>query len=157
LQYVSRSSRLEPPEGRFFMQRAKIMVIEDNSSDVFLLRRALFAREGENFDLEIVGDGERALQLIHARDDRKELHPSVILLDLHLPKHDGLEILLALRENPALRHIQVVVTTNGASPQEEAELQKMGASYRLKPKDLGEFEKLAADLAAICSGTGVAT
>lgn len=137
------------------MALPKIMVIEDNLSDIFLLRRALTAN-GENFELEIAADGERALELIASRDHNLDLHPCVILLDMHLPKHDGIEILRALRRNPALTAIPVLVTTNGVSPKEAGELRAMGVDYRLKPKDLAEFAKLAADLLAICNGALIA-
>jgi CheY-like chemotaxis protein len=132
------------------MARAKIMVIEDNPSEIFLLRRALMAVHGENFDLEIAADGERALHYIRGRDGHKELHPCVILVDLHLPKHDGLEILRAIRQNPVLTRTQVVVTTNAATPKEVQELQRLGINYRLKPGSLAEFTRLAADLVALC-------
>jgi len=137
------------------VSRAKILIIEDNSSDVFLLRRALIAMGGENFDLEITGDGERALQMIDGWNGRQEMHPCVILLDLHLPKHDGLEILRAIRQNPVMSEIRVVMTTNGASPKEVEELRGMGVEYRLKPANLREFEQLATDLIAICNGSEV--
>jgi CheY-like chemotaxis protein len=137
------------------MARARILVIEDNSSDIFLLRRALIATHGEDFDLEIEGDGERALQMIDARYGHPDSHPCVILLDLHLPKHDGLEILRAIRQNPVLSETRVVVTTNAASPIEAAELRAMGIGYRTKPANLAEFGQLAADLIAICKGSEV--
>jgi CheY-like chemotaxis protein len=146
---------LEFPKRKFSMSRAKILIIEDNSSDVFLLRRALIAMRGENFDLEIAGDGERALQLIDERNGPQEMRPCVILLDLHLPKHDGLEILRAIRKNPVMSEIRVVVTTNSASPKEVDELQGLGAGCRLKPTNLREFEQLATDLIAICNGSEV--
>ena len=138
------------------MPRARIMVIEDSSSDIFLLRRALISMQGKNFDLQVAEDGARALELIHKQDGQKELHPCVILLDLHIPKHDGFEILGALRKHPAMGQIQVVVTTNGASPQEKDELHKMGFDCRPKPRNLQEFDTLAADLMAICDGTEMA-
>ena len=133
---------------------ANILVIEDNPSDIFLLRRALIAARCENFNLEVLPDGAQALQLIQSPNGNR---PCVILLDLHIPKHDGLEILTALRQSPELNHIHVVVTSHGASPQEQAELQKMGINYRRKPRDLGEFEKLAKDLVMICHGTSTGT
>jgi CheY-like chemotaxis protein len=139
---------LEFPKGSFAMPRANILVIEDNPSDIFLLRRALIAAYGENFSLEIVPDGERALELIQSPNGNR---PCAILLDLHIPKHDGLEILRALRQSPELNHIHVLITTNGASPQEQAELRRMGVDYRLKPKDLAEFATLASDLMKICN------
>jgi CheY-like chemotaxis protein len=138
------------------LSRAKILIIEDSLSDVFLLRKALTDAR-EDFELEVVPDGEKALQFIHRQ--RKNMHesvPCVIVLDLHLPKHDGLEILEALRECPALSHIHVVVTTNMASPQETAELRRMGLEYRPKPSKLSEFQRLAADLIALCSGSAMA-
>jgi CheY-like chemotaxis protein len=131
------------------------MVIEDNPSEVFLLRRALFAVQGAGFDLEIAADGETALQLIRSRDSHLETHPCVILLDLHLPQYDGLDILRAIRLNPKMNQVQVVVTTNSASPQEAEELKSMGIEYRLKPRNLAEFATLAGDLVAICSGSAV--
>jgi CheY-like chemotaxis protein len=137
---------LEFPTRKFFMPRAKILVIEDNASDIFLLRRALIAAHGEDFELEIAADGERALQLIHSPNGHS---PCVILLDLHLPRHDGFEILEAIRQSPAMSKRHVIVTTNGASPKEESELQTMGIEYRLKPRDLAGFEKLASDLVTI--------
>lgn len=136
------------------MPRVNILVIEDNPSDIFLLRRALIAAQGENFNLEVAPDGERALQLIQSPNGDQ---PCVILLDLHIPKHDGFEILKALRESSGLNRIHVMVTTNGASPQEETELRKMGVAYRLKPKDLAEFTKLATDLVTICQGASASS
>jgi CheY-like chemotaxis protein len=137
------------------MPRAKILIIEDNSSDIFLLRRALIAMGGENFDLEIAVDGERALQMIDGGNGHEDMRPCVILLDLHLPKHDGLEILRAIRRSAVMSEIQVIVTTNAASPKEADKLREMGVECRMKPKNLSEFEQLAADLIAICSGSTV--
>ena len=135
------------------MARSKIMVIEDNASDVFLLRRALIAMPGADFDLEVATDGERALQLIDNRDGHREIYPGVILLDLHLPRHDGLEILGAIRKNPGFANTPVLVTTNAVSPNEADELRKMGVDFRMKPRDLAEVGKLAADLVTICNGS----
>jgi CheY-like chemotaxis protein len=134
------------------MARARILVIEDNSSEVFLLRRALLAMKGEDFELEVASDGEAALQFIHRRGREEEDYPCVIVLDLHLPKHDGLEILREIRCTPILADVPVLVTTNGVSPKEAEELRKMGADYRLKPRNLAEFAILAADLVTICNG-----
>ena len=134
------------------MPSPKILIVEDNPADVYILRLAL-QELAEEFDLEVASDGERALQ--HVRQEREnphDMHPCVILLDLHLPKYDGFEVLRAIRQEPVLSHIHVVVTTSIASPRDEAELRRLGADYRLKPRDLAEFTKLAADLIAICKG-----
>jgi CheY-like chemotaxis protein len=139
------------------MALAKILFIEDNPSEVFLLRRALRdAMQGEVFELENVADGEDALQFIHNHwRNRQDFQPCVILLDLHLPKYDGIEILRAVQLDPDLSQIPVVITTTSASPQEAEDLRKLGFDYRLKPNDLAGFAKLAEDLVAICKGTAV--
>jgi len=129
---------------------SKILVIEDNPSDIYILRRAL-EDLGEDFELEIVTDGALALQSIRRhRDVRAELLPCVILLDLHIPKHDGLEILRSILQEPALNHIHVVLVTTSASPREETELRRLGADYRLKPVGFPGYAELARDLIDIC-------
>jgi CheY-like chemotaxis protein len=131
---------------------SKILVIEDNPSDIYILRRAL-EDLGEDFELEILTDGARALQFVHRqREDRADLLPCVIVLDLHIPKHDGLEVLRSILQEPALHHIHVVLVTTSASPREEMELRRMGADYRLKPVGLPGYAELARDLIDICKG-----
>jgi len=130
----------------------KILVIEDNQSDVFLLRWALTSL-GEEFELEIVCDGERAIQMVQAERERQhDARPCVILLDLHLPRHDGLEVLRAIRQEPDMSHIHVLVMTTSVSPQQHSELREMGVPYRLKPKDISECQDLAAEVIALCKG-----
>lgn len=134
----------------------QIFVVEDNESDVFLLRRALTALE-EEFEMEIAADGEQAIKFVHAQRTRTEdLKPCVILLDLHLPRYGGIEVLRVIRQEPVMSHLHVVVTTSVASPQEAADLRELGAYYRPKPKSLVEFTELAAELIAICKGSHVA-
>jgi CheY-like chemotaxis protein len=107
----------------------------------------------EEVDVEVLTDGQRALEFVHSqRKARHESHPCVIVLDLHLPRHDGLEILQAIRQEPVLNHISVVVLTGGATPSEHSELERLGASYRCKPMTLSGFDELAEELIAICKG-----
>src|SRR5579872_3501204 len=97
----------------------KILMIEDNPAEIIWLRHAL-DQTGEPYDLELLLDGEMALRFVDEHRRRKrEPDPCVILLDLHLPKYDGLEILRAIKEAPKLAHIHVVVMTGAASPNEE--------------------------------------
>ncbi len=111
----------------------------------------------EDIEIEIVTDGQKALEFVHIqRKNRDEAHPCVIVLDLHLPRHDGIEILRAIREEPVLSHVHVVVLTGAASSSEVAELNRMGAQYRTKPMNLSGYDELAADLLALCKGLQVA-
>jgi CheY-like chemotaxis protein len=130
---------------------ARILVIEDNPADVFLLRHAL----DENLDeyrLEVLRDGAEAMQFV--RDQRKisdELHPCAIVMDIHLPKHDGPAVLQAIREEPTLAHIEVVALTGLINPKEEIEVRSLGVRlYKTKPTDLDEWIKLAGEILAIC-------
>jgi CheY-like chemotaxis protein len=135
------------------MAPPRVLLIEDDASDVFLMRRALLDQD-ETFVFETLVDGEQALRFVS--DQRKNIEgaePCVIVLDLHLPRHDGFEVLRAIRDEPALKHIKVVAMTSYATPQEEARLRLLGADYRLKPSGLPEFADLAHHLIGICKGS----
>jgi CheY-like chemotaxis protein len=129
------------------MAPARILIVEDDTSDLFLLRRALEA-QCAGVQIEVAEDGEKALEFIRAAKQCQCGHPDLILLDLHLPKYDGLEVLRAIRDSAGFRDRRVVVVTNGASPQEKEELRSMSAECRLKPRGLPEFDNLATELLA---------
>ena len=80
----------------------------------------------------------------------------MIVLDLHLPRHDGIEVLKAIRHEPVLSHIHVVVLTGNATRSETAELSRLNAYYRTKPMTLDGYDDLAEDLLAICKGLQIA-
>jgi CheY-like chemotaxis protein len=128
----------------------KILVIEDSPAEVALLRLAL-DHQGEPYDLELLSDGAMALRFVNEhRLGVREPHPCVIVLDLHLPKHDGIEVLKAIRVAPALFHIHVVALSNSASPREQAEVHALGGLYREKPSGLIQCFDLSAEILAIC-------
>jgi len=129
--------------------RPKILVVEDNAADIELLRFAL-DRQGD-YELQILEDGEEALRFIE--EHRAGIHapdPCVILLDVHLPKYDGLEILDALKRAPALVHIQVIMLSSSASPEAHAEIQSKGALYRTKPVTLKHYLELGVEIFEVC-------
>lgn len=134
------------------MAVAKILVVDDNTADVGLLRMALNEQE-ERYDLEVLRTGEDALQFIQEQRTgrRVEPEPCVILLDLHLPRHDGLAILHAIRECPELAHIHVVILSGFASPAEKESIARMGALFVQKPFQLSEFFELGTRIMAICN------
>ena len=132
------------------MQRPRILVIEDSEADIQMLRLAL-DQQGEDYEMEILRDGEAALQFVHEnRTGMREPEPCVILLDLHLPRYDGIAILQAIRGAPPLEHIQIVVLSGQANPQEKAEIASLGAFYRRKASTLSELSELAAEIFVIC-------
>jgi CheY-like chemotaxis protein len=138
------------------LPNAKILIVDDSPSDTNVLCMAISGLDGD-IEIEIVTDGQKALEFVHVRrKTRDEAHPCVIVLDLHLPRHDGIEILRAIREEPVLNHVHVVILTGAATRAEQAELNRMGAQYRTKPMNLSGYDELAADLLALCKGLQVA-
>lgn len=132
-------------------QPARILVIEDSPADILLLRHALDA-QGDEYEIEVLRDGAQALQFVRSqRSSRQEPHPCVIVLDLHLPKHDGVTVLAAIKKEPALHHIHVVAISSFASPHDEAEIHALGVRrYCEKPLDLDVWLVLASDILALC-------
>lgn len=129
-----------------------ILVIEDNIADIVLIRHAL-DEQGEPYRLEVLSDGEAALAFIaDHRAGVRHAEPCVILLDLHLPKYNGIEVLAAIRQEPALTHIEVVVLTSAVSPADYAEIIDLGGICCVKPTDLDAIHELARQILALCRG-----
>jgi CheY-like chemotaxis protein len=130
---------------------AQILVMEDNPADVHLLRLAL-DQHGEEYRLEVLRDGEEAIRFVNDyRASSADSEPCVIILDLHLPRHDGKAVLKAIREEPALTHVHVVALSSMPSPSDELEVQRLGVRLCMaKPMELDEWIALAAEILAIC-------
>jgi CheY-like chemotaxis protein len=130
---------------------AKIVVVEDNSADVFLLRHAL-EQHTEEYVLEVLRDGEEAIQFVEfQRSAGPHAEPCVIVLDLHLPKQDGAAVLKVIKQEPALALVNVVALTTLASPKDEQEVRDLGVRlYKAKPTLLEEWIKLAGEILEIC-------
>jgi CheY-like chemotaxis protein len=123
----------------------RILVIEDDEFDRELMFRAL--KKFRNLRVQLARDGEEASKVIGAGDERQlqdwNALPHLILLDLKLPKLDGLEILAALKGNPATRHIPVVVLTSSTRNDNVGRSYLSGAnSYIQKPVRFEQFESL---------------
>lgn len=130
---------------------AKIVVVEDNSADVFLLRHAL-DQHADPYHLDVLRDGEEAINFVNGlRSAGPRAEPCVIVLDLHLPKHDGTAVLKVIRQVPALALVQVVALTTLASPKDEREVRELGVRlYKAKPTLVEEWIKLAGDILDLC-------
>lgn len=130
----------------------RILAIEDNPGDVAWLRHALDLR-GEPYVLEVLRDGESALAYVEEhRTGKRSPDPCVILLDLYLPQYDGIEILKAIKREPHLRHIHVVVLSSHPAPRDEATVVALGAACRVKPSNLKDCIAIVADILALCKG-----
>jgi len=123
----------------------EILLAEDNSADVYLIREAL-REHGVECPVRLVSDGKDVLGMISAQYALGEyLDLGLIILDLNLPRHDGIEILQRLRENPQLAHVPVVVLTSSDSPRDRLMATQLGAAgFLRKPSNLEQFLSLGA-------------
>jgi two-component system response regulator len=127
-----------------------ILLVEDNEDDIELTSIALKQTPIAN-RLAIVRDGEEALRYLMRQGNYKNRSPhddpALILLDLNLPKMDGLEVLRVLRAKPALAYLPVVVLTTSHEERDMVQSYKLGAnSYILKPVDFAQFSDLMQQL-----------
>ena len=125
------------------MSNKEILLVEDNPDDVELTRIA-FAEAKIANDLIVMGDGAQALDYLFARGDYSDRDPtdlpSIILLDLNLPKVDGREVLQAIRANAATKSLPVVVHTPSAEPFDVEASYALGVnSYIQKPVSFEQF------------------
>jgi len=120
-----------------------ILLVEDNASDEKLTRLA-FKGCGVANELVAVRDGAAALDYLFATgeyvDRDATVLPRVILLDIKLPKIDGLEVLRRLRADPRTQHVPVVILTSSKQDEDVLRGYALGANaYVRKPVDFGEF------------------
>ena len=114
-----------------------ILLVEDNPRDVLLIQRA-FRKANLTNPLQVVGDGEAAVLYLagegsYENRDRYPL-PSLVLLDLKLPRKSGAEVLEWLRQQPRLKRLPVVVLTSSREYAEVNKLYDLGANaYMVKP------------------------
>ena len=120
----------------------RILMVEDDPKDVELTLTAL---EEYNLANEVIvtRDGEQALDYLHCRGEyktRSSGNPAVMLLDLKLPKVDGLEVLKQIKSDGELRMIPVVVLTSSKEEKDMVASYKLGVNaYVVKPVDFHEF------------------
>lgn len=133
-----------------YQNEIEILLVEDNPNDVELALRALKKNNLAN-NVEVVMDGEDALDFIFARGNynhRKiENTPRVILLDLKLPKIDGIEVLKAIKSDERTKIIPVVVLTSSKEERDMFESYRLGVnSYIVKPVDFDKFVNSVRDI-----------
>lgn len=120
----------------------RILLAEDNQNDVELTLNALQECRLSN-EVEVVHDGAEALDYIYHRGrfaSREEGLPAVILLDLKMPRVDGLEVLRQIKSDPDLRHIPVVMLTSSREEKDLLLSYDLGVNaFVVKPVDFDQF------------------
>ena len=122
---------------------ATILLVEDNPDDEALTLRA-FAKNKLTNDIVVVRDGVEAIEWLFAEgryaDRDVDVQPQVVLLDLKLPKIDGLEVLRRIRENPHTKLLPVIILTTSEEESDRLNGYSLGAnSYIRKPVDFAQF------------------
>lgn len=116
------------------MKIVRVWIVEDNSADAFLIELAL-RRTGLLVEKLVVSDGEAAIRNVRACQAGSIPPPDILILDLNLPKFDGVEILRALRETPSFDGVSIAVFSS-------AEVRTAGFGVRRhlqKPANLEDF------------------
>jgi CheY-like chemotaxis protein len=126
-----------------------ILLAEDNSNDVELTLTALRSLHLAN-ELVVVNDGAEVLDFLHRRNgfaSRPATPPAVILLDLKMPRVDGLETLRQIRADPELRPLPIVILTSSREETDVVKSYRLGVnSYVVKPVDFDEFIRAVSQL-----------
>ena len=128
----------------------EILLVEDNANDVELTLHALAKHNLAN-KIHVVRDGEEAMDFLFCRGPFNERTfdnpPKVVLLDLKLPKIDGLDVLRALKSDPRTKAVPVVVMTSSREQRDMVESYHIGVnSYIQKPINFGEFQEVIRQL-----------
>lgn len=124
------------------MELKRILLVEDSANDIELVLASLAENHLAN-EVVVTRDGEEALDYLYRRGIfrlRQEGNPVVVLLDLKLPKINGLEVLSQIKSDPVLKVIPVVVLTSSREEKDLAGSYNLGTNaYVVKPVDFHEF------------------
>lgn len=120
-----------------------ILLVEDDEVDVILIEETL-KRNGSEWQLNVVRDGVEAMDYLRGLGSfAGARRPSLILLDLKMPRRNGRQVLAEIRADPALRCIPVIVLTSSDDPDDVVEAYRLGAnSFVRKPVDFDSFKAL---------------
>lgn len=128
-----------------------ILMAEDNPTDVLLIRGAL-ADSGLLHTLHVVENGIEAMKFLHQQGKYAETPcPDIILLDLNMPRKDGLEVLAEIKIDLKLKNIPVIILTTSGSKEDIARAYASHADcYIIKPMDIDDFTQLVQSVQGFC-------
>jgi two-component system response regulator len=132
------------------VKEVEVLLVEDNASDQELTLRALKRKNLCN-RIHVVGDGAEALDFLFCRGEYSDRTladiPKVVLLDIKLPKVNGIEVLKQVKESKELKFLPVVMLTSSKESPDVQECYRLGAnSYIVKPVDFDKFTQAVVDL-----------
>ena len=131
------------------MKAARILLAEDSAQDVELTLNAL-AEHNIGNSVAVARDGAEALDYLYQRGkfaEREQGNPVLLLLDLKMPKVDGLEVLRTVKSDPRLRSTPVVILTSSREEQDVVRSYELGVNaYVVKPVEFDKFLRAVRDL-----------
>ncbi len=136
--------------------RIEILLVEDNNGDVWLTKEA-FKNSEKNINIEVVIDGEQALEYLQKRPPyENRVKPDLILLDLNLPKWDGREVLKKIKSDDDLRHIPVIVLTTSNAQHDVVSCYNSHANcFITKPVDYDSFFEIIKNIETFWLNTAI--
>lgn len=128
----------------------RILMIEDNRFDVLNFRESLESL-GVHCQIQSIRDGEEALHYTQRPGPPGDpATPDLIVLDLNLPRRDGMVVLKGIRESVRLRDVPVAILTNSAWPEDQQKTSELGADlYVRKPFDMEDYLKIANEIRSL--------
>jgi len=134
----------------------RVLLVEDNDNDAELTL-AMLEKCDLSIGVDVVHDGEEALDYLHRRGayaTRSQGDPVVVLLDLKMPKVNGVEVLREVKSNERLKCIPVVMLTSSREAQDLRECYRLGANgYVVKPVDANHFTQAITNIGAYWAAT----
>ena len=130
------------------MKTLRVLLVEDDEDHVFLIRRALADLAGAEVAVEVAGDGEQAVERLARSRFSPGGPPQLVMLDLKMPRMDGLEVLRRIRADEAAARLPVVVLTSSERQDDREEALRLGATWFIcKPTDGHRFRSEIQQLA----------
>jgi DNA-binding response OmpR family regulator len=134
----------------------QLLLVEDSPADVFLVREAM-REEGLDFEMEVAEDGETAIEWLNRPLTPDRPGPNLLVLDLNVPRLNGVQVLAWLRESHRDPEIPVIVISSSDSPHDRKRAFELGATeYFRKPSSLAEFMRLGTLIRRIHAESGPA-
>jgi two-component system, chemotaxis family, response regulator Rcp1 len=124
-----------------------VLMVEDDPDDVYLTQAALRSSR-LRMNMHVVNDGVEAMKYLRRDNANTETRrPNLVLLDLNLPRMDGREVLAAIKEDPTLTDIPVVILTTSKAEEDVASSYRQHANcYISKPVDIDQFRSVVASI-----------
>jgi two-component system response regulator len=128
------------------MNNQPILLVEDNPDDVMFTLRA-FKKNNIGNEVVVATDGEKALEILFPEPDAAPLSPALVLLDVKLPKVNGMDVLRRIRSDPRTQALPVIVLTTSSEETDIVNSYRLGAnSFVRKPVDFDDFVQAASVL-----------